>query len=48
MDSYLASLAVHAWEVDLRYEVDFGRSIGVAVAAVYSQTVDAVLMCALP
>lgn len=40
----LATLLVHAWQVDLRHKLDGRRDVGVAGAAMDIQAVDAILM----
>lgn len=46
-DLYLSVPSIHAWQVDLSYEDDLRRSVGVVGAADYSQAVDTVLVDAL-
>jgi hypothetical protein len=45
---YLAAPRVNAGNIDLRNELNDGRRVGIVVAAVDVDTVDSVLMHALP
>lgn len=44
---HLAGLLINAWQVDLGYELDGGWHVGVVVAAMDVQAVDAILVGAL-
>lgn len=45
--AHLAGFLINTWQVDLRYKLDGGWDVGVVVATVDVQAVDAVLMGAL-